>query len=370
MKKNVLLACAGMACCSVALATPPGVPQAAPTPTKIDPISLATFRRVDGQIVRTSEWMPYQGGNSRETGTLAFDAFQPDEGHAPTGGEECGLPGSGYRWWFGSGYHAPACAEDMTYNSTYGGATINEYSLAWGYQVPGGTPIDTSFVLIIFSYNEMIDNTDCSASSVGVFPDDFTAASDGVGANYGQLPQGNWYSNIDALNDLGMLMPDGDSGTYERLGVWQDDISGDLFICPAAFSPFFWGTSDDGGLPDRPGTNDIQAYLDDGGGVAEPDFAYDPATECYDMSAGVCPDPVAVMSMFYVKAGNPCTASADHDGDGFITGIDFDLFVADYEFGCLDNTPPCTNSADHDGDGFITGIDFDLYVADFEAGCL
>jgi hypothetical protein len=369
MKKNVLLACAGMACCSVALATPPGVPQAAPAPTKVDPIALATVRRIDGRLVRTSDWVPYSGNVSRETGTLWFDSFQTDESHAPAGGTECGLPGDGYRWWFGSAYHAPACAEDMTYASGGGGQVINEYSLAWGYQVVGGTPIDTSFGLIIFTYNEMIDNTDCSSSSVGVFPDDFTPASDGVLANYGQLPQGNWYSNIDGLNDLAVLMPDGDSGTYEQLSVWIDDVSGDLFICPASLSPFFWGTADDGGISGRPGTNDIQEYLDDGGGVGDPDFAYDASTECYDMTAGVCPDPLGNMGMFWIK-GDTCTGSADHDGDGFITGIDFDLFVADFEFGCLDNTPPCTNSADHDGDGFITGIDYDLFVADFEAGCL
>lgn len=52
---------------------------------------------------------------------------------------------------------------------------------------------------------------------------------------------------------------------------------------------------------------------------------------------------------------------ADFDNDGFITGIDYDLYVAAFEGGGA--------SADFDGDGFITGIDFDLYVAAYEAGC-
>jgi hypothetical protein len=52
---------------------------------------------------------------------------------------------------------------------------------------------------------------------------------------------------------------------------------------------------------------------------------------------------------------------ADFDGDGFVTGIDFDLFVQAFEAGDM--------SSDFDGDGFITGIDFDLYVQAFEAGC-
>jgi hypothetical protein len=53
--------------------------------------------------------------------------------------------------------------------------------------------------------------------------------------------------------------------------------------------------------------------------------------------------------------------ASDFDCDGFVTGIDFDLFVQAFETGDM--------NADFDGDGFITGIDFDLYVVAFEAGC-
>ena len=52
---------------------------------------------------------------------------------------------------------------------------------------------------------------------------------------------------------------------------------------------------------------------------------------------------------------------ADFDGDGFVSGIDFDLYVQAFEAGA--------SSADFDGDGFITGIDFDQYAQAFEAGC-
>ena len=372
MKSRALCALVGLACGS-AVAAPPGVPQSAAGFIKVDPISLCTVRRVDGQIVRTSEWVPYTGASNRETGDLVFDSAQLDvDTHAPYGGVECDMPDDGntYRWFFGTGYYAPFAAEDMTFDTSASGGVISEIDPAWFLGI--STPIDTDFVLVFFTYNEMIDNIDCGSSSVGIFPDDFSLASDGIAANFGELAAGaGWYySNIDALNDLGMLLPDGGEGTHEQLQLWYDVI-GDVFsICPGPCQFMLYGTSDDGGLPGRPGTNDIQVYLDDGGGIDVPDGAYDPAVECYDFSAGVCPDPLAVMMGFWDKSGPDCTASADHDGDGFITGIDYDLFVADYEFGCLDNTPPCTNSADHDGDGFITGIDFDLYVADFEAGCL
>ena len=55
----------------------------------------------------------------------------------------------------------------------------------------------------------------------------------------------------------------------------------------------------------------------------------------------------------------PCPA--DFDGDGFVTGLDFDLYVAAFEAGDA--------SADFDGDGFIAGIDFDQYAGAFESGC-
>jgi len=53
--------------------------------------------------------------------------------------------------------------------------------------------------------------------------------------------------------------------------------------------------------------------------------------------------------------------SADFNGDGFVTGEDFDAYVVPFEAGDL--------AADYNGDGFVTGEDFDAYVTDFEAGC-
>lgn len=53
--------------------------------------------------------------------------------------------------------------------------------------------------------------------------------------------------------------------------------------------------------------------------------------------------------------------AADFDCDGFLTGIDYDVYVAAFEAGEM--------SADFDGDEFLTGIDFDLYVQAFESGC-
>ena len=51
----------------------------------------------------------------------------------------------------------------------------------------------------------------------------------------------------------------------------------------------------------------------------------------------------------------------DFDGDGFVTGLDFDAYVAAFETG--------DSVSDFNGDGFVTGLDFDAFVQAFEAGC-
>lgn len=53
--------------------------------------------------------------------------------------------------------------------------------------------------------------------------------------------------------------------------------------------------------------------------------------------------------------------AVDFDHDGFVTGLDFDLFMQSFAAGDM--------LADFDGDGFLSGIDFDLFVQAFEAGC-
>lgn len=361
-----MTAAAGLASIS-ALLLPPLQP--APAGKKIDPIRLATVRRVDGRLVRTSEWIPYRGNLGPNASTLVFDCAQVNvETHELYGGTECGWPDL-YRVFFGTSYYAPSLAEDMEFDSRAGGRVISEYDVAWYLGVD--TPIEMSFAIAFFTYNELIDRVDCASTSVGVFPDDFTPASDGVVADFGRLsarrlPPFYYYAIIDGLNELEMLMPDGRGGTYAQSQLWIDTATQDIAICPGPCSPMFWGTSDDGGIPYRPGTQDIQIYLDDGGGLDTPDGAFDPQIECYEMSNGQCTDPWGNTGAFWIR-GLIC--AADHNADGFITGIDYDLFVRDLEAGCRDYTPPCTNTADFDRDGFVTGTDFDLFVADFENGC-
>ena len=52
---------------------------------------------------------------------------------------------------------------------------------------------------------------------------------------------------------------------------------------------------------------------------------------------------------------------ADYNHDGFVDGIDYDLFNNDFEAGKTD--------ADFNRDGFLDGIDYDQFNNHFEAGC-
>ena len=52
---------------------------------------------------------------------------------------------------------------------------------------------------------------------------------------------------------------------------------------------------------------------------------------------------------------------SDYNADGFVNGVDFDTFVADFVAGNI--------KSDVDFDGFVTGIDFDTFIARFAEGC-
>ncbi len=74
---------------------------------------------------------------------------------------------------------------------------------------------------------------------------------------------------------------------------------------------------------------------------------------------GVGVNPAGNSEGWLVRLGETCPADFNHDG--YVTGEDFDAFIAAFTSG--------DDSADLDGDGFISGTDFDLYVMRFASGC-
>ncbi len=76
------------------------------------------------------------------------------------------------------------------------------------------------------------------------------------------------------------------------------------------------------------------------------------------------PNPAGVnyLSMLMNSAMQAAAACpGDFDGDGFLTGDDFDAFSALFVSG--------DDAADFNGDGFVNGDDFDQFSESFILGC-
>ena len=81
------------------------------------------------------------------------------------------------------------------------------------------------------------------------------------------------------------------------------------------------------------------------------------AVDAFEVTLTGFARPVVLMPPSTLELVSP----ADIDLDGFVTGIDFDLYVDAFESGDA--------LGDYDGDGFVTGVDYDLYVQEFENPC-
>lgn len=142
--------------------------------------------------------------------------------------------------------------------------------------------------------------------------------------------------DVIAVTGIGVVVREGDPVDINGDGLFNDDaFIGRGNNALEAFAPDQIALSEDGVIY-------FIANLRNGAGQdLNSDPAFGPPTAFMRIQLYVC--------------------AADFDGDGFVTGIDYDLYVAAFEAG--------ETSADFDGDGFNTGIDFDLYVDAFEAGC-
>ena len=106
---------------------------------------------------------------------------------------------------------------------------------------------------------------------------------------------------------------------------------------------------------------EIEWYTVDGGGGTSSGGVFTLMGTIGQPDAGVAMTGGAFTLVGGFWAASTPACPADFDGDGFVTGLDFDAYVAAFEAG-----DPAT---DFDGDDFVTGLDFDAYVQAFETGC-
>lgn len=350
MKKiSAIMAVVGAAC-TVAVAKPPL--QLMDNGIKVEPVRIRTVQLVNGVAVPTGEWIAYNGNSTRAANTpaVAFDCGSFDASGFPTDSVDGCAMGSS-RWYFGPSYPNSNTQDDMALTCHGAGMEIDQIDAAWYFYDGDG---DGQFLgaqcsLLYFTAEEGLAD-DCATS-----PDDFSY-NPGVELDFGTIgenPGGYYYTNADfagALAGNGIILPTTGSGSYRQ------QIGTDGFLSAVA-QPMLWGTRDNGALAGLAGSQGELAFDDDNafdGALTAPD-------ECYSYLFGVCPDPLGKCNRFST-VGTTLGCGADFNGDGFVTGDDFDAYNANFELG----EGLC---ADYNRDGFVTGDDFDLFVADFEAGC-
>jgi len=329
---------------------------AAGHPTRVEPTKVAGIRKLaNGKYEMTTPWMQTHGnGVGNDQGfDMIYDSAQVDDNGAPIGGTECGLPGDGYRWLLnnncdGAKYNNPYATWWMTIDNKYAGAQAPEASLHWYWTAAG----NGTYYVAVFTSEDV--SQDCSLPSEdNVYDGVVLGFNDNLGSGY-------FYTVFDGTAyDLFWTMPsDSTGGIIEILADFFDGQTLTLAVGPA--QPMLYGTSNNGGLPGRPGVSGDPTWSDDGGTCpASPDGTHSD-NECYSYAFGVCPDPLTNMITFFGNAGgNQCYA--DCDGNGSLDIFDFLCFTNDFNSnGAYSN---CDGNNSHDI------FDFLCFVNAFNVGC-
>jgi hypothetical protein len=306
-------------------------------------------RNADGTYTRTTPAYDYNGGmGGKDAVELCFDALQCDDTGAPIGGTECGLPGDGYRYYWGTTAALPFAAEDMTLDAKFNNAQATGASFLYWW-TDNGT--GNYWYIAVFTMEGFDQN--CGG--------DYTNGEtvyDGVVFSFLPLTTGFWYTPALGLDAYGLFfqMPSDSDGGY--IFILADAFDGEQFTLAANPAHMgMYGTSEDGGLPDRPGTNTGVAYLDGWNSAPNGDLNDD----CADLTFGLCPDPLANAMSFFAEAGGGNECYADCNEDTVLDLFDFLCFVN--AFNANDPYANCN------GDGALDLFDFLCYVNAFNTGC-
>lgn len=157
-----------------------------------------------------------------------------------------------------------------------------------------------------------------------------------------------------AVSRFGQVLIQEDVGNNARLGrMWLDDPSADSMTEIGISDPYSFTTGSAGFLTQDEETSGIvDAYelLGPGWWILNMQAHYPSTVELVEGGQ---------LLAVYIPQTVEC--AVDFDGDGFVTGTDYDRYVL--------LSRPAASAADFDRDGFVTGLDFDAYVQAFELGC-
>jgi len=243
--------------------------------------AMAVTMNPDGTVTPKGDWVMLnnQGGG---TGTAAsslnlFDAFENDGTAcpgpaAPAGGDACGLPGPGYRWFFGPSYHNPFTVAE---NDADGGGGVNGDRAEFGwYWYCSGSGTEDCYVAIFTG--DTHDNTCGGAYNL----------IDGVVFGFGVLncnPGGYYYTDVCDLIGQGVPLTTYSDGVDG--GVLAQAFDGQTLTLCTGGQFMLWG--ENAGTGDLAGEHDDISYDDDA-----PADGQHGSGECYSYGFGICPDPL------------------------------------------------------------------------------
>jgi hypothetical protein len=348
MKMKSLIAPA--AASIVALTTGAG---AAPQPTPshaevraLDPVKVAGIRKLaNGSYEMTTQWLPYTGAGVDEQDTLVYDSAQVDDTGTPVGGTECGIPdGNRYFLEYTQGeadFQNANSVSNMTIADEFAGVQSGRATFLYYWTDTGST-----FYVALFTAEDV--STDCSVpASDNVY--------DGIIYGFNSAPTGLYYTHADTSGDgLFLTMPSDGEGAH--IFIIADFFDGQtLTLAAGPTQPALYGTSNNGGIPGRPGESADPTWADVN---TDGELTDD---ECFSYAYGACPDPFTNGVAFWTEGegGNECYA--DCDGDTVLNLFDFLCFVN--EFNIQSEYSNCN------GDGAIDLFDFLCYVNAFNTGC-
>ncbi len=360
------------------------VPQPFVGAQRATPLAVSEALQGSGAPRPQGPVVPYFGGPATRTNSVAaYDLF---EGYLDTNGDGIldtlgpngtpwdNVPGCsaliapGFRWFGGPAYINAFASNDVRVDASRVGccADIVDYSWFWNGDGLGGP---ANCAVVVFTSENWAD---CNAA----VPDDgLTSLYPGVAYQFGLLPAGGWFANVNlAAVGLCHQMPslDQDGGvqvfivTYVDLNGdgLADDVDGDgiadffIPVPPAGGQPFLWGAGPDEVPADGRCGNQAEFQFNDDVVV---DGVHTLPGECVSLAVGLCPDPLGVAIGFWCKVQCPCPG--DVNGDGVIDLADLTIFLASF------GGPPVFPCADINGDGIVDLLDLTLLLAVFGSPC-
>jgi hypothetical protein len=244
-------------------------------------------------------------------------------------------------------FPSPGALEEMHAIHAPPGAPVSALGTAWRWNPASPTRL---IMIYVFFHDLAVDCAD---------PRQFTPTGPGFAVDFGELRSSDpffYYSFVLNLDLLDTSLPavdyDGDGhpdGSYQMFLATHLDASGPTF--PTFPAHPLLNTTGDASAQCRVGANGPDAFDD----APPPDGVFTPA-ECHSYVRDQCPWVLGKSNAFFVRR-----CRADLNTDGFVDGMDLDLFYSAI------NTGAC--AADFNGDCFMDGVDVDRFFNEFESPC-